>query len=51
LQANLIMPEPCDFISKALPQSSIIRPASPGQLDRGQSRRDGQAIAAWLERI
>ena len=26
LQANLIMPEPCDFISKALPQCSIIRP-------------------------
>jgi hypothetical protein len=23
---NLIMPEPCDFISKALPDCSIIRP-------------------------
>src|SRR6201997_3021592 len=33
LQANLIMPEPCDFISTALPQCSIIRPTSPGQLD------------------
>jgi hypothetical protein len=26
LQANLIMPEPCDFISKTLPPCSIIRP-------------------------
>ncbi len=26
LQANLIMPEPCDFISTSLPQCSIIRP-------------------------
>jgi hypothetical protein len=33
LQANLIMPEPCDFISKGLPQCAIIRPTSPGQLD------------------
>jgi hypothetical protein len=33
LQANLIMPEPCDFISTNLPQCAIIRPTSPGQLD------------------
>jgi Ferritin-like domain len=33
LQANLIMPEPCDFISKSLPPCSIIRPSGPGQLD------------------
>jgi len=33
LQGNLIMPEPCDFISTALPQCAIIRPTSPGQLD------------------
>jgi hypothetical protein len=33
LQANLIMPEPCDFISIGLPQCAIIRPTSPGQLD------------------
>jgi anti-sigma factor RsiW len=33
LQANLIMPEPCDFISTGLPQCAIIRPTSPGQLD------------------
>jgi hypothetical protein len=33
LQANLIMPEPCDFISTDLPQCAIIRPTSPGQLD------------------
>jgi len=25
-QTNLIMPEPCDFISKSLPQCSVIRP-------------------------
>jgi hypothetical protein len=30
LQANLIMPEPCDFISAALPQCAIIRPTSLG---------------------
>ena len=35
LQANLIMPEPCDFISTSLPQCAIIRPTSPGQLDAG----------------
>src|ERR1700726_3728571 len=33
LQANLIMPEPCDFISTGLPQCAISRPTSPGQLD------------------
>jgi hypothetical protein len=33
LQSNLIMPEPCDFISTNLPQCAIIRPTSPGQLD------------------
>jgi hypothetical protein len=33
LQANLIMPEPCDFISTGLPQCAIIRLTSPGQLD------------------
>jgi hypothetical protein len=33
LQANLIMPEPCDFISTSLPPCAIIRPTSPGQLD------------------
>src|SRR6201987_4824144 len=39
LQANLIMPEPCDFISTSLPQCAIIRPTSPGQLDaRGAIR-------------
>jgi hypothetical protein len=32
-QANLIMPEPCEFISRNLPACSIIRPTSPGQLD------------------
>jgi hypothetical protein len=33
LQANLIMPEPCEFISPTLPACSIIRPTGPGQLD------------------
>ena len=33
LQANLIIPEPCDFISTGQPQCAIIRPTSPGQLD------------------
>jgi Ferritin-like domain len=33
LQANLIMPEPCEFIRRGLPACSIIRPTSPGQLD------------------
>ncbi len=32
LQANLIMPEPTDFI-KGLPECSIIRPTGAGQLD------------------
>jgi hypothetical protein len=33
LQANLIMPEPCEFIHRGLPACSIIRPTGPGQLD------------------
>jgi hypothetical protein len=33
LQANLIMPEPCEFISPHLPACAIIRPTGPGQLD------------------
>jgi hypothetical protein len=33
LQANLIMPEPCEFIRRSLPACSIIRPTGPGQLD------------------
>lgn len=32
LQANLIMPEPCDFI-KGLPECSIIRPTGARQID------------------
>ena len=32
LQANLIMPEPCDFISKSLPKCSIIRPTGAAQV-------------------
>lgn len=32
LQANLIMPEPTDFI-QGLPEVAIIRPTGPGQLD------------------
>src|SRR5438874_3995736 len=33
LQANLIMPEPCEFISPNLSPCAIIRPTGPGQLD------------------
>ncbi|MDE3180687.1 MAG: ferritin-like domain-containing protein [Acidobacteriota bacterium] len=33
LQANLIMPEPCQFINKSLPECAIIRPTGPGQID------------------
>jgi Ferritin-like domain len=33
LQSNLIMPEPCEFISPSLPACAIIRPSGPGQLD------------------
>jgi hypothetical protein len=33
LQANLIMPEPCEFISPHLPACAIIRPTGRGQLD------------------
>ncbi len=33
LQANLIMPEPCEFISQSLPPCAIIRPTGPGQID------------------
>jgi hypothetical protein len=33
LQSNLIMPEPCQFISPNLPACAIIRPTGPGQLD------------------
>src|SRR6202051_3319465 len=33
LQANLIMPEPGEFIRPKLPACAIIRPSGPGQLD------------------
>jgi hypothetical protein len=33
LQANLIMPEPCEFVSPNLPACAIIRPTGPGQID------------------
>src|SRR5438132_2640250 len=33
LQANLIMPEPCEFISPNLPPCAIIRPTGSGQLE------------------
>src|SRR5438477_6325516 len=33
LQSNLIMPEPCEFISPSLPAFAIIRTARPGLLD------------------
>jgi hypothetical protein len=33
LQANLIMPEPCDFIAPHLPRCAIIRPTGPDQIN------------------
>jgi hypothetical protein len=33
LQANLIFPEPCEFLSPNLPACAIIRPTGPGQID------------------
>ena len=30
---NLIMPEPCDFISRELPRRAIVRPTGRGQID------------------
>src|ERR1700686_1572259 len=33
VQSNLIMPEPCEFISPNLAACAIIRPTGPGQLD------------------
>lgn len=33
LQANLIMPEPCQFINPALPPCAVIRPTGRGQID------------------
>ena len=35
LQANLIFPEPCEFLSTDLPACAIIRPTGPEQLDAG----------------
>lgn len=32
LQANLIMPEPCEFINRELPPCAIIRPTGPHQI-------------------
>jgi len=63
LQANLIMPEPCEFISPHLPPCAIIRPTGPGQLDargainsfiedglfRGQSPRFMQLITSLAQ--
>jgi hypothetical protein len=37
LQANLIMPEPCEFISTDLPACAIIRPTSAEQSDAGDA--------------
>jgi hypothetical protein len=33
LQANLIMPEPCEFLSPDLPKCAIIRPTGAGQIN------------------
>jgi hypothetical protein len=38
LQANLIMPEPCPFLSKALPRCSIVRPTETEGAAMGAAR-------------
>ena len=37
LQANLIMPEPCEFLSPNLPRCAIIRPTGPEQFNAGNA--------------
>jgi hypothetical protein len=37
LQANLIMPEPCEFISPQLPPCAIIRPTGPEGINAGNA--------------
>jgi hypothetical protein len=63
LQANLIMPEPCQFIDPSLPPCSIIRPTGPGKVSahgavmaftadglfRGQSPEFFQVITALAQ--
>jgi hypothetical protein len=39
LQANLIMPEPCQFIDPSLPPCSIIRPTGAGQVSAHSAHR------------
>ena len=38
LQANLIMPEPCPFLSRTFPKCSIIRPTETNRAARGAAR-------------
>jgi hypothetical protein len=38
LQANLIMPEPCPFLSRSFPKCSIIRPTETDGAARGALR-------------
>src|SRR3984893_2081865 len=38
LQANLIMPEPCPFLSRTFPKCSIIRPTETNEAARGAVR-------------
>jgi hypothetical protein len=38
LQANLIMPEPCPFLSRSFPKCSIIRPTKRTEVARGAVR-------------
>ena len=37
LQANLIMPEPCEFISPNLPRCAVIRPTGLEQFNAGNA--------------
>ena len=61
LQANLIMPEPCDFISTSLPPCSIIRPTGAAHVSAmgavnaftadGLFRGQSQAFFAFLNAL
>jgi hypothetical protein len=60
LQANLIMPEPCPFLSRTFPKCSIIRPtetnrAASGAVaaltEDGLFRGQSQAFFAVIKRL
>ncbi|HEX5317316.1 MAG TPA: hypothetical protein VFX22_11770, partial [Candidatus Kapabacteria bacterium] len=59
-QTNLIMPEPCPFLSRSLPKCSIIRPTNTNGIatgvvkfltDMGLFRGQSQAFFAFLNQL